>query len=290
MRARSVRPALSGRFALLGALAALFVAELALPACSASEKTQPPAELGRFRLRTFPKGARVTHAKTGKELAHKTPATLVLPPGDYPIRVQAPGADAIEREITVVGGEARSLTLRIPPSPEARVSVLSDVEGASVRINGYGRGQTPLLGVTTKPGPLDVTVTAPDGRALAQKGMLHVGEHRSLTLFFGDFGCRAPAKTDRAERFQTLRAPRGWLTLGLKPDGVIYRRAPPGSPSIVGERLGSSPLENLMLPAGKHRLLLRDHKGDYEREVEVSVPANRSVVYRFRLQAGDERE
>src|SRR5205823_4037767 len=94
-----------------------------------------------------------------------TPATLVLERGKYHLRIQLEGAAPYDLDVVLEAADLREMDINIPRPPDATLSVLSDVEGAQVRVNGYVRGSTPLLNAVTRPGPIDMTVTAPEGRA-----------------------------------------------------------------------------------------------------------------------------
>ena len=126
---------------------------LARPPLDSSGK---PITIGRFRLRTFPKGARVWI--DGEQKVETTPATLILEEGEYHLFIQAPGAQGIERIITVEAGTSKSLDLRIPPPEPSSITVLSDIEASEVRINGYKRGET--LECRCKTDPVVVTIKA----------------------------------------------------------------------------------------------------------------------------------
>ena len=236
-----------------------------------------PAELGRVRLRTFPKGAQVWI--DGKLEVVQTPATLVLPGGEYHLRIQAPGAEALQRTITVTPGTSREMNIRIPLPPDARIHVFSDVVGADVRINGYRRGATPLIGAVTKPGLVDVTVTA-GRRARSTQTTLRIGEQKTIELFFGKgptrLGsgvCKAPPKISRPP-------PKGFLTLGMKPKGHVE--------TADGQRLGDAPLVRHPLDPGEYDLILRTKDGRFERRVSLRIEAGETAVFRFLLTNKDE--
>ena len=202
------------------------------PACGPRlDADGKPARLGRIRLRTFPKGAQVWI--NGKlEVVH-TPATLVLADGAHVLRIQAPGATAVERTVHVTAGTSRDLNIRIPAPPAARIHVFSDVVGADVRINGYRRGATPLIGAITKPGPVDVTVTA-GARARSEQTSLAIGEQKTVEVFFGAEPTRLGSGVCKAAPKISHPPPKGFLTLGMKPKGRIETAA--------GEILGEAPL------------------------------------------------
>lgn len=232
-------------------------------------------DVGRIRLHTFPAGARVWI--DGELKVEATPATLVLKEGKYLLRIQAPGADSIERELKVSAGDVDTLNVNIPKPPDARVSVISDVVGSDVRINGYRRGATPLSGVITKPGPIDVTVTTPDGRAKGVKSSLDIGEQKVIEIFFEEL----ESKPEEEKVLNESRPdPIGWVTLGMKPDGLVYTEEE--------KLLGETPLTKHAFPPGEHVLFLRTTDKRYEKRVTIVVEAEQHAVLRFQLRDEDQ--
>lgn len=259
------------------------VALLALGCSRAPVDAQgKPITSGRFRLRTNPKGAQVWI--DGELKVESTPATLILPAGEYQLRIQIPGAEPVERTIVVEAGRSRELNLSIPAAPPARLSVLSDVVGAEVRINGYKRGETPLAGVAVRPGPIDVTVTTPWNAAKSVQDHLRSGESRTLEVFFAAVVSQVePPEPPVAPPSMSLPPPQGYLTLGLEPNGRAFLE------EAGGERpLGETPLSGLPLEPGSHRVVLRSKDGRYEKRVTIEVQAEKRAVYRFMLRAEDE--
>jgi hypothetical protein len=224
-----------------------------------------PITLGSVRIWTYPKGAK--GFIDGELVITQTPATFVREAGEYEVRFQLEGAEPYETTIRVEAGEERTVRLDLPKPPEATVTVTSDIEGAKVRINGYTRGRTPLEEATTKPGPLDVTVEGPFEKARSFRGQLEIGEQKH---YHADFSRTASVADDATGR----------LTLGMKPDGVVFDES--------GHRLGRSPLVDFEMPAGPQRLTLRSSDGRRERTVEIMVKPGEKAVYRFRLRESDE--
>ena len=264
---------------------AVFAIGAALGAGTAEVLERPPVDakgqpitIGRFRLRTFPKGARVWI--DGVQKVESTPATLILERGEYHLFIQAPGAEGIEQIIRVDAGRSKSLDLRIPPPATASITVLSDVEGADVRINGYKRGVTPMLYAATKPGPIDVTVTDPGGRARSSKIDLAIGERRWLEVFFEDVASQPPEPEEKLNPLQCHPREVGWLTLGLQPKGTVE--------TDKGEKLGETPLFDRAMEPGIYNLILRSADGTKQRSVSIEIEANEKATYRFMLTAEDE--
>lgn len=235
--------------------------------------------IGRFRLRTFPKGAQVWI--DGKLEVESTPATLIKEAGEYHLYILAEGAaEGMERVIEVEAGESTSLDLKIPAPPKATVTVLSDVEGAVVRINGYKRGETPLLRATTKPGPIDLTVTDPGGRARSEKHRLAIGEQKRFEIFFGEVASLPEEPEVKVNPLQCHPKEVGYLSIGLKPNGTVQ--------TTKGETLGDTPLLDHEMKPGIYDLILRSKDGTRQKNVSIEVKANERSVYRFMLVEEDE--
>lgn len=256
-------------------LSALAVAALA-GGCTPKDASGKPVTVGRLRLRTFPAGARVWI--DGEVKVEATPATLVLPAGRYALRLQLEGAEALEQEVEIEAGEADELDLDVPRPPDATVTVLSDALGAKVTINGYTRGETPLIRAVTRPGTLDLTVLGWDGRARSMRGALGIGEQKRVELFFDEVDCRPPPPPPPRPPPMSLPEARGFLTLGLEPPGEVLDED--------DHVLGRTPIERRPMPPGRHALLLRS--GKRSKWVEVEVEADRAAIYRFRLREEDE--
>jgi hypothetical protein len=258
------------------ALALVLLALAGLVACpKPRDRSGRVVTQGSFRLRTFPAGAQVWI--DGELKVESTPATLVLPEGRYHLKMQIPGAEAVERDIRIEAGEHKDFTYKVPTPPPATLTVHSDVEGARVRVNGWMRGRTPLEAAVTKPGPLDITVTTDDGRAKSLRAYLDVSEAKTLEVWFD----REETTTRTSTQPEPMGPPRpGTLTLATKPLAEVL--------TSTGGVMGRTPIDRRRLPAGEHRLRLRSLDGRYQRRVTLSVESGRDAVYRFRLGRDDE--
>ena len=250
-----------------------------LPACRAKVDAEGnPIEVARVRLRTFPTGARAWI--DGELKVESTPATLILKPGRYELRLQLEGAEAITKPIEVSAGDVTELEVKVPVPTPSTLTVLSDVEGAKVRVNGYTRGYTPLIDAQTKPGTIDITLTDPvTHKARSLQTELAIGEKKVVEVFFSDVvSAELP---DAGPELPLSKPPAsGQLTLGLKPDGRVLD-------ADSGARLGDSPLVNHRIAAGTHELILESLDGQYRRTVEIDVEEGKTTVYRFRLLDSD---
>ena len=227
---------------------------------------------GSFRLRTFPTGAKVWI--NGELKVAETPATLVLPAGKYDLVLQHPGAKKVSKSIRIVAGKKKDRTFNIPKPPPATITVMSDVLGASVRVNGYVRGRTPLVSAVTRPGPIDITLTAPNSQAKSMKTNLGLSEQKTIEIFYGDVACLFEDNIPEPSRM-SLPPPTGIVTLAFKPAGSIYDSS--------GKKLGESPLLNRIFPAGTHRLRLVSDNNKYEQWVRIDVEEDERHVFRFRV-------
>ena len=246
---------------LLFFVAALIGAAACRP--TAYDKDGKPITLGRYRIYTYPTGAKVWVNDELKVVA--TPATLILPEGEYALRIQKDGAAPMTTTIHVAAGTSKSINLRIPQPPDATLTVLADVAGADVRINGYRRGATPVFNAVTRPGPVDITITTADLRARSVRTQLGLSEDTSTAAISGVDGGAAP---------------RGLLTLGLQPKGTVT--------TVDGRKLGDAPLVRYPMDPGEHTLVLTSHDKARTRTVTLTVEPGEHAVYRFMLKQEDE--
>lgn len=260
------------------ALLCLTAGALAVAGCKPTkfDADGKPITLGQYRVRTYPKGAKIW--VDGKLKAISTPATLVLDAGEYHLKIQADKAEPYFTDIEVEAGTEKTLNLRIPAPPPSSLTVISDEIGADVRVNGYRRGATPVHEAVTKPGPVDITVTTVDGRARSVKTRLGIAETKRVEVLFNRTStAAAEAKAVKPDEAK----PRGLLTLGLQPNGTVRL--------ANGKRLGRTPIQKLPIEAGKHDLVLVSEDGTREKRVRIAVEPGQHAVYRFMLKKEDIR-
>ncbi|MEO1338121.1 MAG: hypothetical protein AAFV29_20925, partial [Myxococcota bacterium] len=137
---------------------------------------------------------------------------------------------------------------------------------------------TPLWGAVTRPGPVDITVTAGQ-RAISKQTSLGISEQKTIEVFFGEAPARVgPGVCPLPERI-CRPTPKGFLTLGLKPDGTVH--------TSDGKKLGDTPMVRFPMAPGDHALILRSADGRQSRRVRISIEAGQTAVFRFRLTAAD---
>lgn len=260
---RSALAAVHRALPALLSVAALAGTSVACPSSPPVDADGNIIELGKVRIWTYPKGAKVW--VDGELELVTTPSTLIKKAGRYRLELQVEGAEKLETEVEVVAGETKLLNLDLPRPPDATISVYADVDGATVRINGYKRGETPLDKVITRPGPIDITVVGPSHRAKSIRSRLAIGEHKTFNLSF---------TSTTADVEGT-----GRITVGMEPAG--YVELPDGT------RLGEAPVIEHEIDAGRVELILVSKDGTLRRRVEVDVPPDELSVYRFYLGVDD---
>jgi hypothetical protein len=221
--------------------------------------------LGQVRIWTYPKGAKVW--VDGELELVTTPATLIKEAGHYELRLQVEGGEPLETDVDVVAGVTKLLNLDLPPPPDSTITVHADVDGATVRINGYKRGETPLEKVIVRPGPVDITVVGPAHRAKSIRTQLAIGEHQVFEVDFTSTGTVTDVEGT------------GRITVGMEPDGWIEL--------TDGTRLGEAPIVEHEVPAGELGLVLRSEDGTLLRRVQIEVAPDELSVYRFQLGPDD---
>lgn len=235
-----------------------------------------PISKGRVRLRTVPKGARAW--LNGKPEVVQTPATLILDPGTYQLAVQVRGGEALYTTVSVDAGDNRTLELKLPQPPKATLTVLSDVDGAEVRVNGYKRGTTPLLRAVTRPGALDITASGPATLARSARARLALAEQKIIQIRFGETTCRG-ALVEEVSALQSHPKPMGSVTIGAQPPATVMLES--------GKVLGKTPLIKHRLPAGRIKLLLRTDEGQ-EKVLDIEVQEDHNSVFRIQIPVGAE--
>ena len=165
----------------------------------------------------------------------------LLRPGDYQVRVTAPGYHPLESAVTVTADDSQTLQLQPAPLP-GLLSFSSVPPGATVLVDGEPLGHTPLA----------------DQPVAAGEHLLRVEADRYLPLE------QALAVTGRevAQQVSVELAP-GWAEVSVDSQ-------PPGAAILVdGEQRGSTPAV-LEIDAGEHQLILRSPGfADWQQSLDI---------------------
>jgi len=87
-------------------------------------------------------------------------------------------------------------------------------------------------------------------------------------------GSRTPETIDMGEAIRYPVAEDGWLNLRTEPWCEVYFR---------GELIGTTPLNHLVFPAGKHPLRLVNKAAGVERRIEIEIRPGHESTTRLRL-------
>ena len=179
-----------------------------------------------------------------------TPLTLSIQPGTHTLTVRNGEA---ERSVTFTAAEGEQLAHYLqlktvePIMQTARLSIATDPPGAQVSVDGRSRGVSPVIVDHLSAVEHAVTVTSKSGSA-----------ERRITLEPG------------ATKELVFSLPRSTATLG----GWVSVTSPFHVELLEqGEVVGASGTTKVMLPAGRHDLVLRNASVGYESRHSVDVVA-----------------
>lgn len=221
---------------------------------------------GQIRVSTDPPGAEVL---VGGVVIGRAPLVHDLEAERAHLVEVRSADDAVRgrREIVLAEDEIRELRFEGGGPPRGRLRVLSSPGGATVRIDGEIAGTTPLEAYVA-PGRHDVRASL-EGFADAEDEVELAGPEETAVLSFAlspQAEAPSPPARDR---------PRG--------AGVLMISTTPWSEVYLGGRhLGTTPLANVRLPAGRHVLTLR-HPGRPARRHPVTIRPGRTTRVRVAL-------
>ncbi|MFT5355990.1 MAG: hypothetical protein ACI9KE_003212 [Polyangiales bacterium] len=187
----------------------------------------PPAG-GSLRILANAEGAVIR--LDGEVLGNAPASREDIPPGDHIIEASAPGYDALQQPVTVEAGRQQVVSLAMVAVQLAPgvIVVNSDVDNATVTVDGTERGTTPVVIEDAQPGVHPIIVTAP-GRAT----------FRTTCNTAPGQDCRITAE------------------LASAPVDVVFRaNISEGTLFVDGEEIGPVPYEGT-LPAGSRRVEVR---------------------------------
>jgi hypothetical protein len=218
---------------------------------------QPPAAgipatavMGSATIISRPEGAQVLIDGIARGV---TPLTVTLPLGTYTMELQN-GPNKRSLPLVVESGfVVRQYVDLAPTAGDAmgRLEISSDPAGAQVVIDGTPRGVTPLTIGTIEPGQHRVTITGADGTV-----------NRTVNVAAGATASVVATLTSAGA------AAGGWVSIAAPFEMQVLEK---------GQVIGSSAMDRLMLPAGKHELTLVSDAFGLSTNVTVQVPAGRTV-------------
>jgi PEGA domain len=179
-----------------------------------------------------------------------TPLTLSIEPGAHTLTLRGAGAERIVPLTVNAGAQVAQYFELKPPAPiasSARLSIVTDPPGARVSVDGRPRGVSPLVIEDLAPAEHSVTVTSNTGSA-----------ERRITV---------EAATTKEVVFSLPRSSAplgGWVSV-TSPFQVDLLEH--------DEVVGTSGTAKVMLPAGRHDVVLRNERIGYEARRSVDVVA-----------------
>ena len=184
------------------------------------------------------------------QLVGATPLTLSVQPGMHTLILRHGDAERAVAFTAAVGQQlAQYLDLKnVEPAVQtARLSIATEPPGAQVSVDGRPRGVSPVVVTNLSAAEHGVTVTSKSG-SVERRITLEPGATKELVFSL-------PRST---------AALGGWVSVASPFQVELFEQ---------GERVGASGTTKVMLPAGRHDLVLRNATVGYESRHSVDVAA-----------------
>jgi hypothetical protein len=189
-----------------------------------------------------------------------TPLKISLPIGSYTLELQNGTAKRSLPLVIEAGSTVRQYVDLAPGGTmTGQIEVTSEPAGAQVTVDGVPRGATPLLVDGIEPGQHAVVISQ-GGTAVNRIVQVSAGTTATVVASVAPSGAAG-----------------GWITLNTPIDLQVLE---------AGKLLGTSSMERLMLPAGRHELELASSAFDFRTTVQVVVPAGRTTTVNVSLPKG----
>jgi PEGA domain-containing protein len=240
--------------------AALIGATVGAAALRAYQQIMLGRGKGSVRIESSTPGAEVSVA--GKVVG-RTPVSLSLAPGAYPVVLAGGGA---RRELTldVVSGATVIRQIDMPAAAPAvsvgSLHVQTDPARQTVFVDGTERGASPITVHGLTPGEHQVAVRT-DGATVRRTVTVQANENTVLVVSAIE---RGPAPAPAAPPATAG----GWLSV-TSPFGLQIREG--------GKLLGSTDAERIMLPAGEHALEFTNEALGFQTKRTVKIDAGKTA-------------
>jgi hypothetical protein len=240
------------------AIAALVLLMLAAGATAAFLRLPPPPaattqaaapSTGSVAIDSRPRGADVVIAGV---LRGQTPLKLSLPVGQHSMELRSNGATRT-LPLDVQAGTVVSQYVEFAVEEAVttgRLEIASDPAGAQVRIDGTPRGTTPLSIASIAPGDHTVAISSGD-TVVTRRVTVAAGATATVVASVAEAGSAA-----------------GYVRFNTPFEVQVFED---------GELLGTTAVDRLMLPTGRHDLDLVNPTLEFKRPASVQVVAGRTT-------------
>jgi len=194
-----------------------------------------------------------------------TPLKLTLPVGSYELELRN-GASKRSLTLTVDAATAvREFVDLAPDGGRGSVNISTDIAGARVTIDGASRGVTPLTVTDLEPGSHRIGVSN-NGTTVFRTVTVTAGTTTAVVASVAPAAPIAPAG-----------ATGGWVSIESPLELQVLEGA---------EVVGTTSAKRLMLPAGRHDLLLSAPSYDFRTSISVQIAPGRTVTVPVRVPNG----
>lgn len=213
---------------------------------------------GMLEINTSPEGALIV--VDGIERG-RTPAQISLAAGEHAVEVRVGGESRL-RHVTVGKGATVShyLELQQPKALTGQLQIATEPPGAHVSIDGQPRGTSPIIANDLTPGEHVVSV-ANGSSSVNQAVKIEAGMTASLVV---PLAVKAVPSS-------------GWLTLSSPANLQLYEN---------GRLLGSTDIDRIMLPAGRHEIEVVNNALGFRSKQTVNVAPGKTSTVSIALPKG----
>jgi hypothetical protein len=206
------------------------------------------AATGTLAVNTNPPGAEVI---VDDQPRGRTPLNLALPPGSHNLVVRGDG-EARTIPVTIVAGTASGQYVELPKAAPTTgtLQVWSEPSGARVVIDGQPKGTTPIT----------VTELALGDHAVVLENDLGTVSHTVMVVPGVPASLVVPMGTSQSAPLS------GWISVSAPVEMQLYEQH---------RLLGSTSIDRLMLPTGKHDIEIVSEPLDYRVTRSVQVAPGR---------------
>lgn len=221
-----------------------------LPA-PAPQTVTPSKPEGTLTVDSRPEGAQVSVDGIPRGI---TPLRLTLAVGDHTLELQnGPATRSIPLAIEagVVVSQYVDLAPAAAPAAVGRLEITSDPPGARVTVDGFARGVTPVTLSNVTPGTHAVSIFGEDS-TVTRAVSVSAGSTASVMVSLTPAGASA-----------------GWVAFNVPFEMQL---------SEGGKLVGTTGTDRLMLPAGRHDLVLSNPAYEFEATLSVQVTAGKTAT------------